>query len=108
MKTNPAIFTQFLATFNVPAPVAEHRFHPIRKWRMDWAWPDYLVALEVNGGLFIGGRHTRGGGQLNDMIKFNHAAELGWRILQVQPKDLLKTETAQMIKRTIYYGTIYL
>ena len=64
----------------VPAPVLEHRFHDVRKWRMDFAWPDLLIAVEVEGGTWAGGRHTRGAGFEKDCEKYNTAALLGWRV----------------------------
>jgi len=67
----------------VPAP--EHRFHPTRKWRFDYAWPDKMVALELEGGLWARGRHTRGGGYIADMAKYNAATEAGWRVLRYAP-----------------------
>ena len=53
----------------VPPPVAEHRFAPPRRWRFDWAWPDHMLALEIEGAVWTGGRHTRGAGYLRDMEK---------------------------------------
>jgi hypothetical protein len=35
--------------------VREHRFHPVRKWRFDLAWPELLLAIEVDGGVWIEG-----------------------------------------------------
>lgn len=32
--------------------VHEHRFHPDRMWRFDFAWPDRKVAIEFQGGTF--------------------------------------------------------
>ena len=34
----------------------EWKFHPVRRWRFDYAFPDFRVALEVEGGVFTGGR----------------------------------------------------
>jgi hypothetical protein len=79
-------------------PTAEHRFDPERRWRFDYAWPDALVALEVEGGVFTGGRHTRGAGFLKDIEKYNRAAVLGWRVLRTTPKELCMGETIEMIK----------
>lgn len=31
--------------------VAEHRFHPFREWRFDYAIPELKIALEVEGGI---------------------------------------------------------
>lgn len=70
----------------LPVPVAEHKFHPTRKWRFDYAWPDRLVALEVEGGVWAQGRHTRGSGFVKDMEKYNAAAALGWRVLRALPR----------------------
>lgn len=58
-------------------------FHPTRKWRFDFAWPREKVALEVDGGVFTGGRHTRSTGFQEDCVKFNEAALLGWSVLRV-------------------------
>lgn len=60
----------------------QHAFHPTRKWRFDFAWPDAKLALEVDGGTFSGGRHTRGKGFEEDCIKLNEAAKLGWFVLR--------------------------
>lgn len=70
-------------------PVAEYRFHATRKWRFDYAWPVAKIALEVEGGAFTQGRHTRGRGFLEDMDKYNAATLAGWRILRVTPANLL-------------------
>ena len=70
------------------SPVAELRFHPSRKWRFDFAWPEVLVALEVDGGIWTQGRHTRGVGVLGDHEKLNAAAVLGWRVIRCTPGTL--------------------
>jgi hypothetical protein len=62
--------------------VREHRFHPTRRWRFDFAWPLISVALEVEGAVWVGGRHTRGSGFLGDMTKYNTATLMGWRVLR--------------------------
>ena len=64
----------------LPDPVTEHRFHDTRKWRFDFAWPDVNTAVEVEGGTWSGGRHTRGAGFANDCEKYNEATRLGWRV----------------------------
>lgn len=75
-------------TAGLPEPVPEYQFHPTRKWRFDYAWPLRLFALEVDGGVWTQGRHTRGAGRLADMEKQSEAALAGWRVLYVQPRDL--------------------
>lgn len=63
-------------------PVHDYRFHPVRQWRFDFSWPDKMVAVEMEGGTFQGGRHTRGKGFEGDCTKYNTATCMGWRILR--------------------------
>jgi hypothetical protein len=67
----------------VPKPETEHHFAPPRKWRFDMAWVTAMIAVEIQGGGWTGGRHTRGKGFENDAEKFSTAAVLGWRVLPV-------------------------
>jgi very-short-patch-repair endonuclease len=67
-------------------PVRELRFAAPRRWRFDLAWPDRMLAVEVEGGLWIQGRHSRGKGIENDMDKYNEATLMGWRVLRVSPE----------------------
>ena len=82
----------------LPQPVAEHRFHPERKWRFDFAWPDRMIALEVDGGVWAGGRHTRGAGWVKDAEKLNHAAALGWRMFRSTPKSADLTAALALVR----------
>lgn len=81
-------FARLCTTQGLPAPVAEFRFHPTRRWRFDRAWPAHRVALEIDGGVWTGGRHTRGGGWHKDTEKLNTAASMGWRVLRCTPETL--------------------
>jgi hypothetical protein len=76
----------------IPAPEAEYRFSPPRRWRFDYAWPGAKVALEVQGGLFTRGRHTRGPALLKEHEKLNRAALLGWRLVYCTPREHLSGE----------------
>ena len=60
----------------------ECRFDPDRKWRFDMAWPDRMIAVEVEGGTWSHGRHTTGSGFERDCEKYNRAAQLGWRVFR--------------------------
>ena len=60
----------------------EYRFHPERKWRFDFADPVNKVAVEIDGGVFGNGRHSRGAGFRSDCEKLNAAAALGWRVFR--------------------------
>lgn len=80
-------------------PVPEFCFSPSRKWRFDWAWPEHMIALEIEGGIWKGGRHNRGSGFLNDMEKYNEAAIMGWRIVRTTPKDFENGNVMALLER---------
>ena len=63
-------------------PEREHRFAPPRRWRFDFAFLKRKLAVEVEGGIWNGGRHTRGKGYQHDLAKYNAASRLGWVVLR--------------------------
>jgi len=69
-------------------PIFEYRFYALRKWRFDAAWPDKRCALEIEGGVWANGRHTRGSGFVKDMEKYNAAVLQGWRVIRCLPDEL--------------------
>lgn len=70
------------------AGIPEYRFHPTRRWRFDRAWPQQRVAVEIEGGVFVQGRHTRGPAFEADCEKYAAALVLGWRVLRVTPRQV--------------------
>jgi len=94
-------FSHVLRGLGLPEPVAEHRFHATRKWRFDFAWPDLKVAVEVEGGIWVGGRHTRGKGFLADMEKYNNSAAAGWCVLRCTPTTLMSGPNLELLKRVL-------
>jgi len=80
----------------LPASEREYRFHPLRKFRVDFAWPELKIAIEIDGATFTQGRHIRGMGYRNDCIKANLLSCSGWSLLKgdahmVRSGDLLKS-----------------
>ena len=86
-----------------PGVIREYRFHPTRKWRFDFAWPAHVVALEVDGGAWTGGRHPRGKGFIEDQAKRNAATFIGWRVFNVTHDDI-KTGAAFELLTKIFKG----
>ncbi len=62
---------------------SEYKFYPGRKWRFDYAIPDKMVAIELEGGVYTNGRHTRGKGYENDCEKYNAALSQGWKVFRL-------------------------
>lgn len=87
----------------LPVPVAEHRFHPTRRWRFDWAFLDHKLAVEVEGAAFMpgGGRHTRGAGFRKDTEKYAEALIAGWRVLRVMPEHIANGRALTWVDRII-------
>jgi very-short-patch-repair endonuclease len=77
-----ALFAAHLRVTGLAAPIREYRFHPKRRWRTDFAWPAEKLLVEIEGGHWSGGRHTRGAGYEKDMEKYNAAVLLGYRVLR--------------------------
>jgi very-short-patch-repair endonuclease len=71
----------------LPAPVREHPFHPVRRWRFDFAWPEQKLALEVDGT----GRHNTVAGMANDNEKINEAQIMGWTVIRANAKNVAAT-----------------
>ena len=85
----------------LPEPVREHRFHPTRLWRFDFAWTAARVALEVEGGTFSGGRHTRGVGYEGDARKYSEAAIAGWCVVRATAAMVHSGEALTLVERAL-------
>lgn len=85
---------------DAPAPICEYRFDESRRWRFDFAWPDKRVAVEIDGGAWMNGRHTRGGGFEKDLEKLNAAVYLGWRVYRFTP-GMLERDSYNLIKMVL-------
>lgn len=99
METSFSLIERLVWKYAGQRVVAEYRFHPAREWRFDFAIPARHVAIEVEGGAFIGGRHIRPDGYLRDMEKYNEAAAAGWLLIRVLPAELLSVRTLRLIVR---------
>ena len=95
------VFTTICKTDLKVECVKEHKFHPKRKWRFDYAIPEHKIALEVEGGVWTGGRHIRAQGFLGDMEKYNTATLMGWRVFRTTPDDLYKMATINLLRQAI-------
>jgi hypothetical protein len=121
-----------VAGAGLPDPEPEYAFAKAlgRNWRFDWCWPDFKIALEVEGGMFggrvinvgvgafeyrtirgqkqhvpvaahsivrLGGRHNTGAGLVADVLKYSHAAILGWCVVRVTTTMVRDREVASLL-----------
>lgn len=98
-KSKKLLLDSLMGSMGIPMCVSEHKFHPTRNWRFDYAWPEKRIALEVEGGVFSGGRHTNPNGFMGDMEKYNECVLHGWRLIRTTPSLLLSTGTADLIRQ---------
>ena len=73
----------------------------MRKWRFDFAWPERWFAVEVDGAIFVRGRHTRGVGVEADMEKFAEALIAGWKVLRVSTNQVKDGRAVGWIQRAM-------
>lgn len=87
--------------YGIKTPQSEYRFHPTRRWRFDYAFVDRKIGVEIEGGIWSGGRHTRGSGFLGDMEKYNQAVKMGWAVFRFTPTELKKGIAQAFIKEVL-------
>jgi hypothetical protein len=96
-----AILMRLALAHGLPEPWFEYQFHTERRWRFDLCWLRGRIALEIQGGIFSGGRHVQGAALLDEMEKLNEAAILGWRVLFCTPQQLESGAAFQLVHRAL-------
>lgn len=82
LSTGEETFAQQCIVKGIAHFTREYRFAPPRRWRFDFAWILDNLAVEIEGGTWIQGRHNRGSSIAKDLEKYNAAALAGWRVLR--------------------------
>jgi len=85
-----------------PAMLTEYQFHRPRLWRFDYAEPQARVAIEIEGGTFITGRHVRGRAYSGDCTKYNQAALDGWTVFRLTT-DMVEEAPVQNLTPIIQF-----
>lgn len=94
-------FAMQLRGAGISGYVREWRFHPERRWRLDFGWPAELLAVEIHGGIHSGGRHVRGKGFAEDALKLATAAAMGIRVLPVTADMVRSGDGLRLIQEAI-------
>ena len=118
MKVEPAVaVASYCRGSDYPMPEPEYYFALPRKFQFDLAWPDEMVAMEFEGGIFGKGQpcpvcgrksaagHTGIGRLKSDMEKYNLAAFNGWRLVRCRPEQVESGEVFGMLDRLFSGGS---
>lgn len=86
-----------------PELVTEYQFHPTRDWAIDFVCirPGLKVGIEVEGGTWVNGRHSRGKGYRDDCIKYNSATSMDWRVFRLTSDMLTQREGPEHLEPII-------
>lgn len=79
----------------------EFKFHPERKWKADFHLVGKKILVEVEGGIWSGGRHTRGKGYLGDMEKYNAATMMGYQVIRFSTDQVKSGHAIQQIEKMV-------
>ena len=79
----------------------EYKFHSTRKWRADFHITGTKILIEVEGGIWSNGRHTRGKGYIGDMEKYNAAAMMGFTVLRFSTEQVKSGMAIKQIEQLV-------
>lgn len=121
---------ELMLAHRLPVPEQEYQFakHLGRNWRLDYAFLEFKVGVEIDGGNFgryiviqsgyerrrgqsipikpgtairAGGRHSTGQGMAGDAEKLNEAQILGWLVIRISTTDIRDGNAIDPIKRAL-------
>ena len=95
-----ALLESHLNALNIPF-TKEFKFHPQRKWQADFRIDGMPILVEVEGGVFTNGRHTRGEGYTKDCEKYSAAAVNGWFVIRGTTAQIKSGLVIQWIEKLI-------
>jgi len=92
-----------------PTPIREYRIFANvkkvglikKKSRCDFVWPEHMLIVEVEGGIWTNGRHVRGTGFINDCEKYNEATLLGYKVLRVTAEHIKTGQALNWIEEAL-------
>ena len=75
----------------------EFRFHETRRWRADFAHLPSRTLIEIEGGIWIQGRHNRAAGFAADLEKYLEATLTGWRVVRLGSAELTVSHVERLV-----------
>lgn len=92
-------FALFWKACKGPALIAESRLIPGRKWRCDYVHPESRIVIELEGGVWSNGRHSRGAGFVADCEKYLALTLAGYRVIRLTKEQI----TVPIIERIVEF-----
>lgn len=92
-------FAFYWQSLGGPPLEREYRFDSSRRWRADFAHLPSRTLIEIEGGIWIQGRHNRAAGFVADMEKYLEATLAGWIVIRLADVHL----TAPVIERLVEF-----
>jgi very-short-patch-repair endonuclease len=94
-------FAFWCKALKMQKPTRNYRFHPKRKFEIDWCWPKLKIGCEIDGGVWTRGAHGHPKGILRDMEKHNLLLDLGWRVWHFTPEQAIDGSAAQHMDKVL-------
>jgi very-short-patch-repair endonuclease len=84
-----------------PTPERQYKCVIGRRYAFDFAWPEFMVAVEIQGGQWVEGRHNRPEGYEEDCTKSNLATLAGWRVYRFTGRQVSIGEAKDFIEKAL-------
>ena len=90
-----------LSAIGLDGFVRESRAIPERRFRFDFAFVPERVLIEIQGGTWNRGAHSRGAGLARDYEKLNLSTSNVWRVLQFDTNMIKSGEAIRMAEQIL-------
>ena len=90
-----------LKALKIKRPEREYVFARPRRWRFDFCWVEERIGVEIEGGIWTGGRHTRGKGFEADCEKQNHAQLNGFQVYRFSPTHVARGDAVEIVRKAL-------
>jgi len=95
-----------ISVLGIEKPTMQFRFRIDRKWRVDFAWPKYKLAVECEGAIWRkdkfgnwAGAHSHPLNIERDIEKYNALAMEGYYLLRLTEKLIKSGDGSEMVKQ---------
>jgi len=85
--------------------VREAQIIPHRKYRYDFYYPEANLCIEIQGGVWSNGAHSRPTGITRDYEKANLCVQHGFRLLQFDVKQVKSGDAVEFVRSIIQQGS---